>query len=72
MSVALPLETMTTSEKLSAIEQLWDDLSRHAENVPSPAWHGDVLEVREASVQEGTAGFSDLAEVKERLRKPRG
>jgi len=50
MAVTLQLEKMTTSDKLAAMELLWDDLSRDAESVPSPAWHGDVLEAREASV----------------------
>lgn len=69
MGITLPLDTMTTSDKLAAIELLWDDLSRHAENVPSPAWHGDVLEARAASAQEGSSKFSNLDRVKERLRK---
>jgi len=25
------------------MEYLWNDLYRHAEEVPSPAWHGEVL-----------------------------
>lgn len=69
MAVTLPLEQMTTSDKLAAMELLWDDLSRDAESIPSPAWHGEILEAREASVQAGTAEFSDLESVKERLRK---
>ncbi|KON47253.1 addiction module antitoxin RelB [Mariprofundus ferrooxydans] len=54
---------MSTADKLTAIEQLWDDLSSHPANVPSPAWHGEVLESRAASGE-----FADLNEVKERLR----
>jgi len=69
MAVTLSLETMTTSDKLAAIEQLWDDLSKHAENVPSPDWHGGVLEARESAVQDGKSTFSDISAVKERLRK---
>ena len=69
MGIALSLDTMTTSDKLVAIEQLWDDLSRDSENVPSPDWHGDVLEAREAHVQAGSSSFSDLNSVKERLRQ---
>jgi len=72
MAVALSLETMTTSDKLSAIEQLWDDLSSQPANVPSPAWHGEVLASRTASVDAGSAGFSDLNDVKGRIRKAPG
>jgi len=72
MTVALSLDSMTTSDKLSAIEQLWDDLAAHPESVPSPEWHGEVLAARSASLDAGSSGFSDLNEVKERLRKTLG
>jgi hypothetical protein len=69
MRPALPLDKMTTSDKLSVMEQLWDDLCREPDQVPSPSWHGEVLAGREKRVREGQAGFSDLAEAKERIRK---
>ena len=69
MRPALPLNEMTTSDKLSVMEELWDDLCRHPEQVPSPAWHGEVLSGREKRVRDGEAGFSDLADAKERIRK---
>jgi len=40
MKIVLPLDEMTTPEKLSVIGQLWDDLCRRAEDVPSP--HGTM------------------------------
>jgi hypothetical protein len=43
MDLAIPLDKMTTIEKLRAIEEIWDDLRRTAEHIPSPAWHADVL-----------------------------
>jgi len=67
MAVALSLESMTTSDKLAAIEQLWDDLIRNPDSVPSPDWHGKELEAREARVAKGEGTFYDLADVKERL-----
>jgi hypothetical protein len=33
-------------EKLATMEQIWDDLFQH-QNVQSPDWHGDVLQIRE-------------------------
>ncbi|MDQ6971101.1 MAG: addiction module protein [Mariprofundaceae bacterium] len=67
MAVALSLDSMTTTDKLAAIEQLWDDLIRNPDDVPSPAWHGKVLEAREERVSKGEDTFYDLADVKERL-----
>jgi hypothetical protein len=64
---SLPLSEMSQAAKLRAMEELWDDLCRSPEGVPSPAWHGEVLTARAARVAEGEAEFRDWAEVKERL-----
>ena len=69
MDIVLPLNEMTTAEKLSVMELLWDDLCRSPENLSSPAWHGEVLAAREQLLQDGQTGFSDFAEVRDRLRK---
>ncbi|MBI2899065.1 MAG: addiction module protein [Planctomycetes bacterium] len=60
---------MTTADKLSAMERLWDDLCRRPEDVPSPIWHRDVLETREKRVRKGKARFFSLDEAKARTRK---
>lgn len=69
MSTPLPLTSMTREEKLQVMEQLWDDLCRDERQVSSPGWHGDVLAAREARIARGEARFSDLKEVKARLRE---
>jgi putative addiction module component (TIGR02574 family) len=69
MKVVLPLDEMTTQEKLSVMEQLWDDLCRHAEDIPSPAWHEEILAFREQRVQDGKAEFVPLDEMRERIGK---
>ena len=43
MQPVLPLDQMTTEEKLRAIEEIWDDLLRRPGGVPSPAWEAGVL-----------------------------
>lgn len=69
MKLVLPLDKMTTADKLSAMEQLWDDLCRSPQGVPSPAWHGEILSDREKRVRKGRARFSDLADAKNNIRK---
>lgn len=69
MEVALPIDNMTTSDKLRAMEELWEALRRTPRKIPSPAWHADVLQAREARVRQGTARFTDWSEAKARLRK---
>ncbi len=66
-ATVLPLDKMTTAEKLRLIEDIWADLSRQPENIPSPSWHEEVLMGREDKVKEGAAVFSDWAEAKQRI-----
>lgn len=69
MEFIIPLDKMTTSDKLAAMERLWEDLCRSPESVPSPSWHGDVLSAREKRVKEGDAEFTAFDTAKDRIRK---
>jgi len=69
MTMTLSLDAMTIADKLQAIETIWDDLLRSAEQVPSPAWHGDVLRARELRVREGKSHYSDWGDAKRRIRE---
>lgn len=69
MRLAIPLDEMTTVEKLQAIEELWADLQRVPEEVPSPGWHADVLAARERRVHDGTSRFSEWSTAKDRIRE---
>jgi hypothetical protein len=51
MERALPLDKMTLAEKLSAMENIWDDLLHNTENLPSPAWHRDVLQAHRMKIR---------------------
>jgi hypothetical protein len=69
MHLAIPLQQMTAVDKLQAIEEIWADLVRKSEDVPSPAWHGDVLRAREQRVADGTARFLDIDDAKRAVRE---
>jgi hypothetical protein len=69
MGTILPLDKMTTAEKLLEMERLWDDLCRNPEDVPSPSWHAEVLAEREKQIAQGKMTFIDLDEAKEQIRK---
>lgn len=69
MHIAIPLNSMSASEKLQAIEEIWSDLARTPEDVPSPSWHADVLRAREQRIAEGSSRFLDVAEAKQAVRK---
>ncbi len=68
MQKTLPLDEMTISEKLVVINQIWEDLVRTPNDVPSPEWHKDVLSARANRVKNGEAHFKDFNSVKSELR----
>ena len=69
MQLVIPLEKMTTVDKLKALEEIWSDLQRTPDEVPSPAWHADILRAREARVKEGSSEFQDWPTAKRRIRE---
>jgi putative addiction module component (TIGR02574 family) len=69
MQPALPLKEMTVAEKLQLMEVLWDDLSRNPGDVPSPAWHEEVLAERQRLIKEGRAKFIPLEEFRRSIQK---
>lgn len=66
---ALQLDKMSVREKLQTIETIWDDLQRRSAEVPSPAWHRDILREREKEIEEGSAEFVEWKQAKERVRE---
>jgi len=68
MAVGIPLRRMTTSDKLRAMEQIWENL-RSSPKVPSPSWHADVLRARERRIREGKSRFVDWPDAKRRIRE---
>ena len=69
MQVSIPLDKMTTEEKLQALEEIWVDLQKTPDDVPSPSWHEDVLRAREDRIKEGRAEFKDWTDAKRDIRK---
>ena len=60
---------LSKAEQLQAMEWLWASLSKKAEAIESPEWHGEVLATRKAKVASGKAQFLTVAQVKERLHR---
>ena len=68
MEVALPLEQMTTEDKLRVLEVVWEDLCRVPQDIPSPSWHEDVLRAREKRMREGSSQMVDWSDAKQKIR----
>jgi hypothetical protein len=62
------IERMSVTERLQAMDKLWDSLTRDSDEIPSPNWHQDVLADRKARAQRGEAKFLTLAELRSHLR----
>jgi len=68
MQITLPLNEMSTEEKLQTMETLWDDLCKNAESLKSPAWHEDILQEREQMLQNGDDKFVDWEKAKKDIK----
>ena len=64
MEITLPLDKMTTEDKIRTMETIWQDLCKKSESIPSPSWHKDILEERELAVENGKEKFIDWSEAK--------
>lgn len=62
------IEKMSVTERLQAMDQLWDSLARDSDEIPSPDWHQNVLADRKARAQSGEAKFLTLDQLRSRLR----
>ena len=67
MPAILDLKQLSRPEKVSLMEQIWQDLSADDQEVESPSWHEKVLADRLAKVEEGHAIFLTIEEVEARL-----
>jgi Putative addiction module component. len=69
ITISLPLDRMTTVEKLQTMEALWEDLSKKSDEFISPSWHGEILSKRDKNLSEGKDLIQDWDEAKERIRR---
>ena len=67
MTITLPLDQMTAAEKLSLMQDIWEDLDKRSEEVESPSWHEQVLLEREKRIAAGEETFHDWDVVKAEL-----
>ncbi len=67
----LPISSMTTAEKLAAMEELWTSLQHDVDAVQPPEWHARVLTERQKRIDNGETTFSTVEEVRSRLENLR-
>lgn len=65
----IAIEKLSRAEKLRMMEALWRDLSANADELVSPAWHGDALRQAESAMAAGEAVMTSWSDAKDRLRQ---
>ena len=68
MNATVDLRQMSLVEKMRLMEDLWLDISKHEDAVPSPEWHGEVLAERERKLASGEDSLVDWETAKRQLR----
>jgi putative addiction module component (TIGR02574 family) len=68
MRTNLTLKKMTIEEKISVMENIWDDLCKNSSNITSPDWHKNVLTEREHQIKNNKAKFTDWEKAKKKIR----
>lgn len=61
------LQKMTVTEKLKTMELLWDGLCHSTTDLPSPGWHGEIIEKREKQLSNGADDFQDWLQAKKEI-----
>ncbi len=58
------IKKMSRTERLQAMEALWDSLIDEESEIESPEWHQDILEERKRKIENGKAEFISLEELR--------
>ena len=64
------IEGMSITERIHAMEAIWDSLLKSDSDLESPDWHQDVLAERRRSIEEGSSEFVSLADSPMRRPSP--
>ncbi len=66
---ASDINSMSITERLQTMEQIWDSLIHEDTEIESPEWHNDVLKKRKKSIEDGNAKLISLDELKASLKE---
>lgn len=58
------IKKMSVTQRLQAMEALWDSFADEDIEIDSPQWHGDILTQRKAKIDAGQAIFLTLDQLK--------
>ncbi len=59
------IQSMSSGEKIKAIEALWGSLLNEENELTSPEWHKEILQQRKKVIEDGEASFLSLEKLRE-------
>ncbi|MFP4541666.1 MAG: addiction module protein [Opitutales bacterium] len=62
------IRQMSNSERLMAMEQLWDAICHEDQEPESPAWHETILKTRREKMDSPDARYYTIEDLRERFR----
>lgn len=62
-------DDLAPEEKVAYVQSLWERITRHPEDLPSPSWHLEVIEKRLAALEQDGDKGRPWAQVREDLRQ---
>jgi phosphoribosylanthranilate isomerase len=69
MQNTFEIQHLSREEKLRVMEAIWEDLSKEAQEIESPAWHQEALKETEQRLKTGEEKTVDWHTAKKELRK---
>jgi len=63
------VKKMSKAERLQAMERLWDSLLYENGEIETPEWHAKVLTERKKRIENGSAEFISLSDLKKSQRR---
>ena len=67
MLVMEQISRMSSTERVEAMELLWNSFSKDGIEYPSPDWHGQILAERSGIIESGKAIWLSVDELQARL-----
>lgn len=62
------IKKMPLSERIHLMEQIWDTLRYEDNEIDSPQWHEEILQMRKESVVKKEAKLYTVSDIKKRRR----
>lgn len=58
------IKKMNPTERIQVMEALWDSMLYDNTKIDTPKWHDEILKERKRKIENGSAKFISLAELK--------